>query len=91
MNQTPLIEYLLELIFRYFGGCNGLGHGDITTYFIYIIYIFEDPHGEALEDLDLPYSHLIIKERGFFCIVPESIFLTAFGNENSLSGAPGIS
>lgn len=66
MNQTSLIEYLLELIFRYFGGCNGLGHGDITTYFIYIIYIFEDPHGETLEDLDLPYSHLIIKERGFF-------------------------
>lgn len=89
MRQTSHIEYLSQLIFRYFGGCNALGYGDITIGFI---YIFEDPHGEALEDLDLPYSHLIIKEESFFFLFfPESFFLTAFGNENSLSEAPGIS
>lgn len=39
------------------------GPGDITMYFI---YIFKDPHGKALEDLDLQNSHLT-KEVFFLC------------------------
>lgn len=62
MRQISHIKYLLDLIFWYFRGCNSLGPGDIPKY---AIYIFEDPHIEALEDLNLPYFYLITTEGTF--------------------------